>query len=78
MSTEPKLIKAGSPLLKLGLAGQPPLVDCRVVAEDQYQEIIELLERAASLVGNPASNISSSVDLACDKWQSDYAKFQNT
>ena len=34
---EPELIKAGDPRLKLGVLGQPPLVDCRVVAEANYQ-----------------------------------------
>ena len=34
---EPILIKAGSNLVKLGLTSQSPLVDCRVIAEDNYQ-----------------------------------------
>jgi len=35
--TKPILIKAGSPILKLGNPGTPPKVDCRVVAEDLYK-----------------------------------------
>jgi hypothetical protein len=39
---EPELIKAGDERLKLGvfMGGQPPLVDCRVVAEDNYQTLM--------------------------------------
>jgi hypothetical protein len=37
--TEPKLIKAGSDLLRLGLMRQAPKVDCRVLSEDIYQEL---------------------------------------
>jgi len=36
-----------------------------------------LLERAASLVGNPGTNISGSTDLACDEWQKDYERWHN-
>jgi hypothetical protein len=35
----------------------------------------ELIERAHWLVGNPATNISSSTDIACDNWQKDYEAF---
>lgn len=35
-------------------------------------EALELLEQASNLVGNSATNISSSVDLACDSWQEKY------
>lgn len=35
----------------------------------------KLLERASWLVGNPGTNISSSTDMACDKWQEDYNEF---
>jgi hypothetical protein len=38
---EPVLIKAGSNLIRLGEnCSQPPKVDCRVVAEDYYQQLI--------------------------------------
>lgn len=37
------LINAGDSRLHLGLMKQPPLVDCRVIAEDLYQEIIQAL-----------------------------------
>ena len=38
---------------------------------------VSLLERAASLVGNPCTNISSSTDMACDEWQKDYERWRN-
>lgn len=41
------------------------------------QVSVSLLERAASLVGNPATNISSSTDIACDEWQKDYERWSN-
>ena len=34
---EPKLVKAGSNLIKLGYLNASPKVDCRVISEDQYQ-----------------------------------------
>ena len=41
----PHLIKAGSTTILLGqINPQPPKVDCRVWAEDSYQEIVEILE----------------------------------
>lgn len=39
-------------------------------------EAIELLERAASLVGNPGTNISGSTDVSCMNWQKDYEQFK--
>ena len=40
----PHLIKAGSAKVLLGQSNpQPPKVDCRVWAEDSYQEIVEIL-----------------------------------
>lgn len=38
---------------------------------------VSLLERAASLVGNPGTNISGSTDIACDEWQKDYERWRN-
>ena len=38
---------------------------------------VSLLERAASLVGNPGTNISGSTDVACDEWQKDYERWRN-
>jgi hypothetical protein len=38
---------------------------------------VSLIERAATLVGNPATNISGSTDLACDEWQKDYERWRN-
>lgn len=40
----PHLIKAGSTNVLLGqINPEPPKVDCRVWAEDSYQEILEIL-----------------------------------
>ena len=36
----------------------------------------KLLERAATLVGNPATNISSSTDIACQQWHDDYERWK--
>jgi len=44
--TEPELIKAGSNKLRLGDFQKFPIVDCRVISEDNYQE----LKKAYSLV----------------------------
>jgi len=41
--TIPKKIKALSNKIGLGKSMSPPLVDCRVWAEEHYQEIIEIL-----------------------------------
>lgn len=38
---------------------------------------VSLLERAASLVGNPGTNISGSTDIACDEWHKDYERWRN-
>ena len=38
---------------------------------------VSLLERAASLVGNPCTNISCSTDIACDEWHKDYERWRN-
>lgn len=38
---------------------------------------VSLLERAASLVGNPGTNISGSTDIACEQWQKDYEHWRN-
>lgn len=77
MSTKPELIKAGDTRVKLGFLGEPPKVDCRLVSEDEYQKMIELLERARNLVGNPGTNISSSTDFACEDWQKDYEEWKS-
>lgn len=76
MSTKPKLIKAGDTSVKLGFNNEPPKVDIRVVSEDEYQEMIQLLDRASWLVGDPATNISSGTDLACESWQRDYQEWK--
>lgn len=36
---------------------------------DDYDRLVELLKEAATLVGHPCTNISSSTDIACDNWQ---------
>ena len=47
---KPELIKAGDRRLKLGLLSQPPLVDCRVVAEDLYQIMQETIKQRNELL----------------------------
>ena len=74
-SRKPVLIKAGDTRVKLGVFSEPPKVDIRVVAEEEYQRMIKLIERAEMLVGNPATNISSSIDLACESWHKDYLEW---
>jgi hypothetical protein len=39
---------------------------------------VKLLELAASLVGNPGTNISSSTDIACEQWQKNYKRWRNS
>ena len=39
----PHLIKAGDSRVLLGKSQTPPKVDCRVWAEDSYQEVLEIL-----------------------------------
>ena len=39
---------------------------------DDYNKLVELLKEAATLVGNPCTNISSSTDIACYNWQIKY------
>jgi len=39
----PHLIKAGDSKILLGKSQTPPKVDCRVWAEDSYQEVLEIL-----------------------------------
>jgi len=73
---KPILIKAGDNRIKLGLDGTPPLVDCRVVAEDEYQEMIYLLRSAEGLVGNPGTGISYSTDEAAELWQRRYKQWK--
>jgi len=36
----------------------------------------ELLDKAAGLVGNPGTGISSSCDIACDNWQLAYESWK--
>jgi len=67
--SKPILIKAGDSRVRLGFPGTPPKVDCRVVAEDEYQEMLYLLKTAEGLVGNPGTGISYSTDEAAELWQ---------
>lgn len=46
-------------------------------AEARIKELEGLLERASWLVGNPGTNISSSIDIACENWQNDYKQLLN-
>lgn len=44
--TVPELIKAGDERLKLGHPfSSPPKVDCRVVSEYNYQQILKILQK---------------------------------
>ena len=49
----PELIKAGDLRVRLGESMTPPKVDCRVIAEDLYQEIVDLI---AEIKTNDISN----------------------
>ena len=56
----------------------------RIVLKNQDDKQLQLaavsgslLERAASLVGNPGTNISGSTDFACAEWQKDYKRWRN-
>ncbi len=59
---QPILIKAGDTRLRLGELGRPPLFDCRVIAEEEYQlllsaykatpELLEALDNLRIAVGN--------------------------
>lgn len=42
--TLPQLIKAGDKRVSLGILASPPKVDCRVIAEDNFQEIATILK----------------------------------
>ena len=42
-----------------------------------FQEAINLLKKASTLVGNPCTNISGSTDVACMKWQDEYNDFMS-
>jgi len=57
MSTKPQLIKAGDTRVKLGIFNEPPKVDIRVIAEEEYQRIIKLLERANMIINDSKNNI---------------------
>lgn len=43
METIPKLIKKGNHSVLLGMHKTPPEVDCRVWAEDNYQEVVDMI-----------------------------------
>lgn len=40
----PDLIKAGDQRVLLGLRKEPPMVDCRVWGEDNYQKVVDILD----------------------------------
>ena len=44
--TIPRLIKAGDNRVLLGETRRPPQFDCRVWAEESYQEVLEILREA--------------------------------
>ena len=39
------LIKAGDHRVKLGYLSEPPKVDCRVISEELYQEVLSILKK---------------------------------
>ena len=43
--------------------------------KEKHDKLTDLLDRAKNLVGHPATNLSTSVDIACDEWQKDCASF---
>ena len=40
---------------------------------DDYDRLVELLKEAATLVGHPGTNISSSTDISFDNWKNKYS-----
>lgn len=48
----PYLIKANDPRVKLGFHSQPTQMDCRVISEDNYQFIVNLLTEIKSIDSN--------------------------
>jgi hypothetical protein len=75
MSTKPKLIPAGSNLLKLGLAQRPPSMDCRVVAEEEYQRMMSLMQKASRLLVYAAVRLPSDQTLEMEEWENNYNDF---
>jgi len=55
---EPILLKAGDARLKIN--GQPPLVDCRVIAEENYQDLIEKANRLEAVVSQKNADFTAS------------------
>ena len=45
------LIKAGDKRVKLGQFSMPPKVDCRVISEELYQEVLSILEKQVEVKG---------------------------
>lgn len=45
------------------------------ITREAYEKMLQLLSDAESLVGNPATNISSSTDIACQIWHERYSDF---
>lgn len=45
----PELIKAGDKRVLLGILSSPPKVDCRVISEDNFQEIANILKEIRGL-----------------------------
>lgn len=70
--TKPILIKAGDKRVRIGREMKPPKVDCRIISEYTYQKMVKMLEDASHLVGSPRVGISSSTDIACEKWGKEY------
>ncbi len=73
MSKKPILIKAGDPRVMLGYLSQPPAVDIRVVAEEEYQRMISLISDANKLI-----NANEINPVHCrHKWTEEYRNWMN-
>lgn len=75
MSAKPKLIHAGSKLLGLGVLQTPPPKDCRVVAEEEYQRMMSLLQKASRLLVYAAVRLPSDQTLEMEEWENNYNDF---
>jgi hypothetical protein len=50
-------------------------ISLKFIPKQAFKNLVELLQRAANLVGNPGTNISGSTDIACQEWQKDLAEY---
>lgn len=59
---EPQLLKAGSALVSLGWAQTPPKVDCRVLAEDNYQILKKVYDKYGRIENQKVLLLNSFID----------------